>query len=86
MLADFARERALGLWAEALASGQLAGSATLDLVIDDKGRVRKRIVKESDLPIAWKNTVKDQWYDRRYGFKLAERASSRRSPSPCNSH
>ena len=70
VLADFARERAAGLWSEALASGELHGSATLDLVIADKGRVQSAFVKESDLPIAWKNTVKNHWYDRRYGFRL----------------
>ncbi len=70
MLATITRDRAEGLWAEAIAAGELRGTAVLDLVIDDKGRVESVFLKESDLPIAWKNAVKDQWYDRRLGFKL----------------
>ena len=69
-MADFARERTAGLWSEALASGDLHGSATLDLVIEDKGRVQSVFVRESDLPIAWKNAVKDHWYEHRFGFRL----------------
>ncbi len=63
-------DRAEGLWAEAIASGELKGSAVLDMVIDDKGRVESVFVHESDLPIPWKNAVKDQWFDRRFNFKL----------------
>lgn len=70
MVSTIARDRAEGLWAEPIAGGELKGSAVLDMVIDDKGRVESVFVKESDLPIAWKNAVKDQWYDRRLGFKL----------------
>ena len=64
------RERAEGLWAEAIASGELKGMAALEMVIDDKGRVESVFVRESELPIKWKNAVKDQWFDRRFNFKL----------------
>ncbi|MBK8499068.1 MAG: hypothetical protein IPL52_09675 [Flavobacteriales bacterium] len=66
------REFAEGLWAEDMASGALKGYAVLEMVIDDKGRSESVRVVESDLPIAWKNVVKDQWFDRRYAFKLAK--------------
>ncbi|MBL0128489.1 MAG: hypothetical protein IPP83_13775 [Flavobacteriales bacterium] len=66
------RDRAEGLWAEVIASGDLKGSAVLDMVIDDKGRCESVLIRESDLPIKWKNAVKDQWFDRRFAFKLAK--------------
>lgn len=72
VLAQIGRDRAEGLWNEALASGELHGSATLDMVIDDKGRCESVFVVESDLPVKWKNAVKDQWFDRRFNFKLAK--------------
>lgn len=61
-----------GLWAEERANGALRGTATLEMVIDDKGRCESVRVVESDLPITWKNAVKDQWFDRRFDFKLAK--------------
>lgn len=70
LAATIARDRAEGLWSDAIATGELKGRTVLDLVVDDKGRVESVFVKESDLSIAWKNAVKDQWYDRRLGFKL----------------
>lgn len=72
VLAVIGRERAAGLWAEPIASGELHGSATLDMVIDDRGRVESTFLRESDLPVEWKNAVKDQWFDRRLHFKLAK--------------
>lgn len=66
------RDFAEGLWAGQMASGDLKGHATLDMVIDDKGRCESVLLTDSDLPIPWKNAVKDQWFDRRFPFKLAK--------------
>lgn len=66
------RDFAEGLWAEEMTTGDLHGDATLEMVIDEKGRCESVRVVESDLPIAWKNAVKDQWFDRRFAFKLAK--------------
>ncbi|HRH37763.1 MAG TPA: hypothetical protein PK760_05430 [Flavobacteriales bacterium] len=68
--ASIKRELMDGLWAEAINAGELVGSITLDMVIDDKGRVESVFVKESDLPVNWKNAIKDRWFDRRFAFKL----------------
>lgn len=70
--ATIARDLGEGLWAEQRASGELKGNAVLEMVIDDKGRCESVRMVESDLPIAWKNAVKDQWFDRRFAFKLAK--------------
>jgi hypothetical protein len=72
VMAAIQRDLAEGLWAEQMAAGELKGHATLDMVIDDKGRCESVILTDSDLPIAWKNAVKDQWFDRRFAFKLAK--------------
>lgn len=72
VLATLHRDLAEGLWAEERTSGELKGNARLELVIDDKGRCESVRMVESDLPIAWKNRVKDQWFDRRFDFKLAK--------------
>lgn len=66
------RDFAGGLWAEEMTTGDLHGDATLEMVIDEKGRCESVRMVESDLPIAWKNAVKDQWFDRRFPFKLAK--------------
>lgn len=72
VLAAISRDFAEGLWAGQMASGELAGSAELEMVIDEKGRCESVRLVSSDLPIAWKNAVKDQWFDRRFEFKLAK--------------
>lgn len=70
--AAITRDLSKGLWAEERASGALRGTAMLEMVIDDKGRCESVRMVESDLPITWKNAVKDQWFDRRFDFKLAK--------------
>jgi hypothetical protein len=70
VLATIHQDFAEGLWAAPFASGELRGSAVLDMVIDAKGRCESVFMVQSDLPIVWKNAVKDQWYDRRFDLKL----------------
>lgn len=72
VMAAISRDLAAELWAEEMASGTLKGYANLEMVIDEKGRCESVRVVESDLPISWKNVVKDQWFDRRFDFKLAK--------------
>lgn len=72
VMAAVGRDFTEGLWAEEMTSGSLKGHALLEMIIDDKGRCESVRLVESDLPIAWKNTVKDQWFDRRFAFKLAK--------------
>ncbi len=72
VMATIARDLAEGLWAEERANGALKGLAVLEMVIDEKGRCESVRMVESDLPITWKNVVKDQWFDRRFPFKLAK--------------
>ncbi len=72
VLAAMHRDLTEGLWAEQRAAGELKGRAQLEMVIDDKGRCESVRMVESDLPIAWKNRVKDQWFDHRFDLKLAK--------------
>lgn len=72
VMAAIGRDFAEGLWAEEMTSGSLKGHALLEMIIDDKGRCESVRMVESDLPISWKNAVKDQWFDRRFAFKLAK--------------
>lgn len=64
------RELAAGLWSADVASGKLNGSITLRITVDAKGRATSVFVPECTLPIAWKNTVKDHWYDHRFDLRL----------------
>lgn len=64
------REMAAGLWSADIASGRLKGSITLRITVDTKGRATSVFVPESDLPINWKNAVKDHWYDHRFDLRL----------------
>lgn len=68
--AAIATELREGLWAEAIAGGELAGEIDLELTIDDKGRAETVFVPRSTLAVNWKNKVKDQWMDHRFDLRL----------------
>lgn len=64
------RELDGGLWRAEISSGALNGTIALRITVDAKGRVISVFVPASTLPIAWKNTVKDHWYDHRFDLRL----------------
>lgn len=68
--AQIHRELAVGLWQAERTSGALNGSITLRITVDAKGRATSVFVPECTLPIAWKNTMKDHWYDHRFDLRL----------------
>jgi hypothetical protein len=68
--AAIANELREGLWAEAIAGGELTGEIDLELTIDDKGRAETVFVPRSTLAVNWKNRVKDQWMDHRFDLRL----------------
>lgn len=64
------RELDGGLWRAEISSGALNGTIALRITVDAKGRAITVFVPASTLPIAWKNTVKDHWYDHRFDLRL----------------
>lgn len=64
------RELADGLWANAIAAGELKGNIVMDMVVEEKGRVETVFTSSYTVPVSWKNIIQDYWIDHRFGFKL----------------
>lgn len=64
------RELADGLWANAIAAGDLKGNIVMDMVVEEKGRVETVFTSSYTVPVGWKNIIQDQWINHRFGFKL----------------